>query len=234
MNPMNPMNTAYSYHPQTSAFVGEVRFSVDPLDGTARPPAFATLTPPPATGQKEVAIWEGEAWSVTPDHRGAQYWLADGTHHIIAAIGEVPPDGARDTAPPMPRADQRKAALSRVDETHATYLVTLTGGATVAERDTWKVKEEAARAFEAGKASAGQAAMLATEAAGAGIPQAELAAQIIANAEAFLANIGVAAGLRAKGRAAILAATDETVPLAEVADRIRSAFAQLDLELTAS
>lgn len=128
----------------------------------------------------------------------------------------------------------REAALGRVDEEHANYLVTLTGGATVAERDTWKVKEEAARAFEAGAATPGQTAMLAAEAQGAGITEAELAATIIAKADAFLALIGVAAGLRAKGRAAIMAATDETVPLDQVEGQIEAVFAQLAQEVQAA
>ena len=39
-----------------------------------------------------------------------------------------------------------------------------------------------------------------------------MAATIIAKSEAFLALIGVAAGLRAQGRAAVVVATDEAVP----------------------
>lgn len=132
------------------------------------------------------------------------------------------------------RAELRSDALARVDDEHANYLVTLTGGATVAERDTWKVKEEAARAFEAGTATPGQAAMLAAEAQGAGITEAELAATIIAKADAFLALVGVAAGLRAKGRAAILAATDEAVPLDQVEAGIEAIFTQLAQEVQAA
>jgi hypothetical protein len=160
---------------------------------------------------------------VVPDDPGNRHraafdeWLSQG--------GEIAP---------VPREDLRNMAMARVDAEHADYLVMLTGGATVAERDTWKVKEEAARAFEAGTATPGQTAMLAAEAQGAGITEAELAATIIAKADAFLALVGVAAGLRAKGRAAIMAATDEAVPLDQVETQIDVVFAQLAQEVQAA
>lgn len=220
------MNKAYSFHPQTGAFLGEVQYHSDPLDGTASPPANATVIAPPKVGDNEVAIWADDAWTIQPDHRGAEYWLADGSHHTITEIGEVPPEDALDSAPPTPREDQRKAALARVDEEHASLLVTLTGSATEAERDTWKVKEEAARAFDAGTATPGQAAMLAAEAQGRSITEVELVAVIIGKADAFLHLIGLAASIRAKGRAAIMAATDEAVPLDQVVAQIDAVFAQ--------
>ncbi|MFI0396040.1 hypothetical protein [Paracoccus jiaweipingae] len=136
--------------------------------------------------------------------------------------------------PPPSREDQRRSALAKIDAEHARYLRALTGGATIEERDTWKPKEEASRAFEAGTATPGQAAMLAAEADGGGITEAELAAKIIAKADAFLALIGVAAGLRAKARAAIMAATDEAVPLDQVSGQITAAFTQLDADAKAA
>jgi hypothetical protein len=166
------------------------------------------------------------------------FYAFDGTEYIgeiVATQEQFDKLGYTEgTAPPIPREDQRRHALARVDEEHADYLVTLTGGATVAERDTWKVKEEAARAFEANTATPGQIAMLAAEAQGAGITEAELAANIIAKAEAFLTLVGVAAGLRAKGRAAITAATDEAVPLGQVTSQIAAVFDQLEQDVQAA
>ena len=221
------MTKIYNFDAETGAFQSATDARLDPIEGKPLVPANATLTEPPQAGDNEVAVWADDAWTIKPDHRDAEYWLADGSRHIVTEIGDVPPEGALETAPPTPREDQRKAALTRVDEEHANYLVTLTGGATVAERDTWKVKEEAARAFEADTATPGQAAMLAAEAQGSGITEAELAATVIAKADAFLALVGVAAGLRAKGRAAIMAATDDAVPLAQVEAKIETVFTQL-------
>ncbi len=101
----------------------------------------------------------------------------------------------------------------------------------MAERDTWKAKEEAARAYLAGTASDGQAAMLAAEAHGAGVVETDLAAAIIAKADAFLELAGIAAGLRAKARVAINLATSEEVPLAEVKTQIETVFAALTQEV---
>ena len=69
--------------------------------------------------------------------------------------------------------------------------------------------------------------MLAAEAQGAGITEATLATTIIAKSEAFLALIGVAAGLRAQGRTAVMAATDDAVPLDQVEARVEAVFSQL-------
>jgi hypothetical protein len=228
------MTALYHVDPITGEHRCVSKARLDPIDKAPMVPAHATLVQPPAKQAGTVACFDGKTWTLKADQRGTEYWLADGSHYTITAIGEEPPEDALDAAPPIPRADQRKAALSRVDEEHANYLVTLTGGATVAERDTWKVKEEAARAFEADTATPGQTAMLTAEAQGVGITKAELAATIIAKADAFLALIGVAAGLRAKGRAAIMAATDDAVPLDQVEAEIEAVFAQLAEEVQAA
>lgn len=129
---------------------------------------------------------------------------------------------------------QRDAALRQIDAAHAAYLRDLTGGATVEERDTWKAKEEVARAYVAGAATSGQAAMLAAEAAGAGLSEADLAAKVIAKADSFLALIGIAAGLRAKACAAIMIAGAEDVPPEDVGARIAAALSQMNEEAGAA
>ena len=129
---------------------------------------------------------------------------------------------------PLPsRADYRKSALARVDEEHSNYLVMLTGGATVAERDTWKTKEEAAIAYLGALASEGQTAMLSAEAAGSDIDVTVLAESIVAKARDFQKFIGLAASLRAQGRAAILAATADEVPQDRIQTSIDAVFDQL-------
>lgn len=138
------------------------------------------------------------------------------------------------TAPPRPREEQREAALRLIDAEHAHWLELLTGGATVAERDTWKAKEEAARAYLADTATPGQAAMIATEAEGTKITETALAEKIVAKADTFLTLIGIAAGIRARSRAAIMAATADDVPPDQVETRIAVALDTLKSEAEAA
>lgn len=42
---------------------------------------------------------QGDAWVAVEDHRGRDGWLADGTPHLVTALGPLP-DGWTDTAPP--------------------------------------------------------------------------------------------------------------------------------------
>ena len=68
-------------------------------------PALATLIAPPAAGPNEAAVFDAAAgaWSLVPDHRGTEWWEADGTPHRIEALGEAPAEGAVLNAPPGPR-----------------------------------------------------------------------------------------------------------------------------------
>lgn len=129
------------------------------------------------------------------------------------------------------RAACRVGAIERIDLLHASFMRSLTGDATVEERDTWKPKEEAARAYVDGSASDGQKAMIDLEAAGTGGDPVALAARVVAKAEAFLILIGIAAGLRAKARAAIIPVTADNVPLEGIADALDQVFAQIDAEV---
>lgn len=129
-----------------------------------------------------------------------------------------------------PHAEQAAEAIASVNRVHAQFLRDLTGGATIEERDTWKTKEEAARALIADTATEGQAAMLTLEAAGDGTDPLVLAQIIIAKADAFAALIGKAAGLKAKAKAQIAAATAETVPIENVAPALSELLAQLATE----
>ncbi len=227
------MTNIYHFDHATGEAMATTVARRDPLAGTPMIPANATTTPPPEVGSGKVAVWDGGDWAVRPDHRGVEYWLADGTHHTIIDIGEAPPPEALDEEPPAPRADQRAAALAEVDAIHARYLSAATGNATTEERDTWAIKEAAARAVEDGTATAGQSAMLEAEAVGAGVDVEQLIATIIAKADAFLLFVGRAAGIRAKARAAVRAATDEAVPLDEVSDQVAAAINQLSADAQA-
>ncbi|MGR3486034.1 MAG: hypothetical protein ACU0BF_11865, partial [Paracoccaceae bacterium] len=179
-----------------------------PIEGRPLIPAHATTTPPPETGAHEAAVWDGAAWSVVADHRGAVYWTADGARHRIDALGETPPDDALDAPPPPPVAEQLADALGRVEAMHEAALVAATGGATVAARDTWPAKEAAARALLDGAASGSQADMLAAEATARGETAGELATYVLAKADAFRALVGVLGAARAAARGNLRAAAE--------------------------
>jgi hypothetical protein len=155
----------------------------------------------------------------------------EGFFDLVAASGGVA-DYVAD--PDADRADQRGAAMDRVNWLHADFLRNLTGGATVEERDTWQTKEAAARAMVAGSVTDGQKAMIGFEAAGAGVDPIALAQTIIAKADSFQTLVGMAAGLRAKAKAAIVLAAGESVPIDDVAGAIDAVFAQVSIEVEAA
>jgi len=100
------------------------------------------------------------------------------------------------------------AALNSVDTQHAALMRTLTGGVTVEERDTWQMKELAARALTDGSATEAQINMLEVEASYLDVSATALTAKIIAKADLFKKLTGLAGGVRGKARAAIKNAKD--------------------------
>lgn len=125
---------------------------------------------------------------------------------------------------------QREAAIQRINQAHATFMRELTGNATIEERDTWKTKEEAARAYLLNTATEGQSMMIELEAQGDGTEPTVLAQIIVARSEGFQKLIGMAAGLKNKAKAAIAQATDETVPIEQVAVALEQVFQQIEIE----
>lgn len=103
-------------------------------------------------------------------------------------------------------------AIDLINEQHSDMLSELTGNSSAAERDTWTVKAAAAQAVLDGTPSTAQQAMITTEAGLTGEVEAELAANIISNADSFHTLVGLGSGLRRKGVSAIKAcATPEQV-----------------------
>lgn len=72
---------------------------------TPREPLPDTLTAiaPPHVGEHQAPRWNAQhaGWDVVADYRGVAYWTADGTHHVITALGEEPPADVLST-PPTP------------------------------------------------------------------------------------------------------------------------------------
>lgn len=110
------MQTAivYSYDRDTGEYRGEAVAHENPRrPGSYLLPAFSTETAPPGTGEHEAAVYRDGAWSVVPDWRGHEYWLADGSRHEITELGVEPPAGAL-SEPPPPTAERLCAYVNGV------------------------------------------------------------------------------------------------------------------------
>jgi hypothetical protein len=108
----------------------------------------------------------------------------------------------------VPLEQSKLAALTQIDEHHATVVTKLVGNPTQAEKDTWTLKLETATAVSAGTpiSLAGQSFLSA-----AGIEGTEAqktwSKSVIGKAAAYAAIVGVGEKLRAHARQTIKAAT---------------------------
>jgi len=112
------MNTpsCYTWRADTGEYVSSHSANESPLEpGVWLVPANSTLDAPPTAGAGEIAVRAGEAWTLMADLRGQRYWLADGSEHVIGAIGETLPDGAMDAPPPPTDQQLADAARARRD-----------------------------------------------------------------------------------------------------------------------
>ena len=134
----------------------------------------------------------------------------------------------RRRAPPDPTGEQARAeAHRRLDALHAAHLRAATDDATPEERDTWTLKEEAARAYLEGGATDGRRAMMEmieAEAAGDGSDPAALARRIVRKAEAYARLVGVAAGIHARAKAELARRAREAGPEADLAQALLPAI----------
>ena len=81
--------TAYSFHPETKEYIGEVQCQPDPLGGGILIPGHAVFDKPPIVEHQQIAIWNG-AWEIRTDHRGEIYWDKATKEEIkIEEIGEI-------------------------------------------------------------------------------------------------------------------------------------------------
>lgn len=70
---------------------------------------------PPATGNEQIARWNGTGWEIVPDLRGRVYWLADRSRHEILERGVSLPAGALDAEPPKPLNEVKTTKLVELD-----------------------------------------------------------------------------------------------------------------------
>ncbi|WP_313364388.1 phage tail assembly chaperone [Pseudomonas sp.] len=84
--------TIYHAHPDTGEFIGVGEARLDPIDPTfLLVPAHACQLKPPAAGEQQVAVLEGDAWVLKADYRGLIYATATGAAVQHFELGELPP-----------------------------------------------------------------------------------------------------------------------------------------------
>lgn len=113
----------FHFDRSTGEFLGLHNAQIDPLETQrqgkivfCRPGLTDTMVPPPETATNEVAVWNGSAWDVLPDHRGETWWQG-ATPITVSAIGDPSEMGLSPTEPPpeppAPDAENIKAECSR-------------------------------------------------------------------------------------------------------------------------
>lgn len=92
--------TVYKYDKATGEFLGEYIAQPNPKEaGKHLIPTRCVEVAPPAAGENETAVWNGEAWTLVEDHRGTvRYSTVDGSKISVEDLGPLPADSA-DTAP---------------------------------------------------------------------------------------------------------------------------------------
>ena len=87
------MTTIYHYDGNTGEYINSSTAKVDPIDGSTRIPANATIEAPISVADNQTPVWNGSAWIATTDLRGISFWDSSGEEYIITSIAtEIPPD----------------------------------------------------------------------------------------------------------------------------------------------
>jgi len=152
----------------------------------------------------------------------AAHWTPQ-TRQVYAAYQERIPSSSATTQEVMDR------AILTLKDLHASFLQAHAGQPTLQEYATWKLKEDAARAYLDGVPSDAQKTMIEREAAGDDTPPMALAQVILRKAEAFHHLIGIAGGIKRKADAAIARLgpdADNGAALNDILAKARVAFDQ--------
>jgi len=169
----------YHYHPDTGEFMGSGEADADPVvPNNYLIPAHATPVAPPALGPNEAAVYQGGAWAIAPDHRGAVYWLADKTRHEITALGEVPPLGALAAPPPPTLAELKADKVAALSAACKAAIVAGFPSAALGEVHTYDSDMESQINLVGAAALAGPVAYTCTDGAGVKASRAHTAAEI--------------------------------------------------------
>ncbi|KIC36557.1 hypothetical protein [Leisingera sp. ANG-M7] len=189
------MTKIFHFDPVTGEYAGEEDARPDPmagqLDGDGNEllsadavlvPGFATLIEPMAARVGFARVFADAAWSEVEDHRGKTLWTAEGEAREISSLGPLP-GGLLTEKPVLPTYPDLEAAIAAMLGWINDFAATLTAAMPEAEVRSLPVKATAARAYLAGDATPEQLAMLQAEVDLTSEALADLAAEIVANAD---------------------------------------------------
>ena len=133
------MITVYSYNVQ-GHYVGETIAREDPKNpGTYLLPARTTTDTPPATTTREIAVWDGNSWSIEVDWRGKWYDYVTQAVTEVFDVGVLAPEYTTDIPPPHPywqfngsvwERTLATAQEEKIREIHDAYYLAQTGTVT--------------------------------------------------------------------------------------------------------
>ncbi|POZ63573.1 tail fiber assembly protein [Chromobacterium alticapitis] len=88
---MQDNKTVYDYHPQTGEYQGPIAATPSPLEpGVWLLPAHSTELQPPATSERQIAVFHDGNWSVAQDWRNVKLWSIDTAQRVQARLGDTP------------------------------------------------------------------------------------------------------------------------------------------------
>lgn len=92
----------YNFDKITGEFLSEEPTAVNPReDGKFLIPSSATTVAPPPVDANQIAIFNGNEWSVVKDFRNQEFYNSNGDEIVISAL-DVEPDEEWATTPPPP------------------------------------------------------------------------------------------------------------------------------------
>lgn len=214
----------YHYNPADGQFLAASGARIDPVETQLRYdetgvnelcfllPANATSVAPPTPQQDHTAFFNGEGWDLVEDHRGKTiYNTATREAAVINSTGAIPAEFT--LLPPLTNYDEwngsawetnvaqaladAKADKKRVNNALAeAALAGIVNAYPAAERISWNKQEEEAKLLQSDPQAS--TPLLSGIANARGIPLADLATRVLANATAFVTISAQVFGLRQK------------------------------------
>lgn len=151
------MSTQYVYHfdPVSKFYTGQKSIlERDPVENKPIPPAWSTLSAPPAADDNEIAVIVAkDTWALQPDYRGYVGFDLSGQQHMIMEIN-VEPDPLWSLDRPFIFSEAMATKKNEINMGAEQAFLAITGSYLQYEIDTFKTQEEEASAWRLDSAAA--------------------------------------------------------------------------------